>query len=575
MRRYLGALLLMLYSLGACAYSVENGKLYDDQGQAVQLRGVNWFGFETTNYTVHGLWARNWRDMIVQMQGLGFNAVRLPFCPTTLRGVTPSSIDYGLNPELAGLNSLQLLDTVVQEFSSRGFYVLLDHHRPDCQAISELWYTGSYSEQQWIDDLKFVAQRYAQVPGVIGLDLKNEPHGAATWGTGSTSTDWDLAVERAAAAVMPLAPHWLMFVEGIGENPVCSSTSGHWWGGNLEPLACTPLDIPDNRLVLAPHAYGPDVYVQPYFNDPTFPDNMPAIWELHFGQFVQQGYAVMLGEFGGKYGEGDPRDVPWQDSLVDYLISKGVSSGFYWSWNPNSGDTGGILRDDWISVRDDKLALLERLWTADGSTPVPDPDPDPNPDPDPDPVPDPTPDPQPVSLPASTSVSSDWGSGYCLDATVTNTTGNTVIWTTALAVDGSIYTLWNAVASGSSGTVSFTGVDWNAELPAGASASFGYCANRDTVPADPPADPDDGDALQTSMVIDNDWGSGYCAQVSVTNIGTQTLDWAVTLSVDGVVNNAWNVVWSQSGSDFSASGVSWNNLLEPQASANFGFCAVR
>ena len=199
---------------------------------------------------------------------------------------------------------------------------------------------------------------------MIGVDPKNEPHGAATWGTGNSATDWNKAVERAAAAVARVAPHWLIFVEGIQNNPLCSANNHPFWGENLEPLACTPLAIPVDRLVLSPHTYGPDVFGQPYFNDPTFPANMASIWDRHFGQFIGAGYAVILGEFGGKYGEGDPRDVRWHNALVDYLIGKGATSAFYWSWNPNSGDTGGILDDDWISVRNDKVALLKRLWAG-------------------------------------------------------------------------------------------------------------------------------------------------------------------------------------------------------------------
>jgi len=30
----------------------------------------------------------------------------------------------------------------------------------------------------------------------------------------------------------------------------------------------------------------------------------------------------------------------------------------YWSWNPDSGDTGGILADDWTSVNQNKVAKL-------------------------------------------------------------------------------------------------------------------------------------------------------------------------------------------------------------------------
>ena len=197
--------------------------------------------------------------------------------------------------------------------------------------------------------------------GVIGIDLKNEPHGSATWESGRVATDWNRAAERAAEAVLKVAPHWLMFVEGISDTSECSQPGPAFWGENLEPMACTPLNIPADRLVLAPHTYGPDVHPQPYFDDPRFPANMPAIWERRFGQFVAQGYTVMLGEFGGRYGEGDPRDRAWQDALVFYLIGKGIDSGFYWSWNPNSDDTGGLLRDDWTTLHQEKVALLRNL----------------------------------------------------------------------------------------------------------------------------------------------------------------------------------------------------------------------
>jgi endoglucanase len=66
-----------------------------------------------------------------------------------------------------------------------------------------------------------------------------------------------------------------------------------------------------------------------------------------------------VGEWGGKYGAGDSRDVAWQNALVDYLAKKGIYS-FYWSWNPNSGDTGGILNDDWKTVRQDKIQMLSK-----------------------------------------------------------------------------------------------------------------------------------------------------------------------------------------------------------------------
>lgn len=366
----LGMLVLTAQALPAPAqaqapgYTVQQQTIVDPQGNPVQLRGVNWFGFETGDHVPHGLWARNWRAMIAQMKELGFNAVRLPFCPATLQGVAVGSINYSLNPDLVGKNSLQILDLVMAELDAQGMYILPDLHRPDCNAISELWYTNSYSEQQWIADLVFVAERYAHLSHFFAIDLKNEPHGAATWGTGNAATDWDAAAARAGAAVLAANPNLLVFVAGIQENPACSSATNHWWGGNLEPLACTPLTLPAHKVVLTPHVYGPDVYAQPYFAAANFPANLPAIWEQHFGQFAAS-HAVVIGEWGGRYGHGgDPADKVWQDALVDWLITKDLRSSFYWSWNPNSGDTGGVLQDDWSTVWDDKMALLRRLWGA-------------------------------------------------------------------------------------------------------------------------------------------------------------------------------------------------------------------
>lgn len=50
------------------------------------------------------------------------------------------------------------------------------------------------------------------------------------------------------------------------------------------------------------------------------------------------------------------RALQWIQTLMAYM--GGSSSWTYWSLNPNSGDTGGILKDDWVSVQQWKLDLL-------------------------------------------------------------------------------------------------------------------------------------------------------------------------------------------------------------------------
>jgi endoglucanase len=608
------ALLMTATLTGAAGYRVQNGRIFDGNNQEIQLRGVNWFGFQQAgDYVVHGLWARNWRSQIRQMKNLGFNAVRLPLCQTVLQNVTPGSISYDLNPELRGKKSLELLDLVVNEFNTEGMFVLLDHHTPDCATLTQLWYTDSYSEQQWLDDLAFLADRYKNVPYVIGIDIKNEPHGAATWGTGAT-TDWKLAAERAANRILAVAPEMLIFVEGIEDNPTCS-TYGHWWGGNFEPLNCYPLNIPADRLVLSPHVYGPDVYNQTYFNDPTFPNNLPAIWDLHFGQFAPQ-YAVVIGEFGGKYGHGgDPKDVVWQNKIVDYMIEKNLRSSFYWSWNPNSTDTGGILQNDWQNVWQDKVDLLHRLWSympqppvyscsdgrdndSDGLTDFPN-------------------DPGCANaqdddeyniqqgsqgLNVVTTTNNDWGSGYCKEMRVTNTNSFPIDWLINIPVEGNVTSIWNAVYTQNGNDIAVGGASWNDILQAGQAASFGFCVQRPPKPKfacndgadndgdglidmnDPgcssPEDTDEynaptGGGLTTTVSKTADWGSGYCADVAVKNTTANPIDWVVSFTIEGRVSSLWNANYSQNGNVVTAEGVSWNNIVQAGGTITFGFCAVR
>ena len=349
-------------------YTASNGQIYDASGQRVVLRGVNWFGFEGGGHVAHGLWGRNWHSMLTQIKSTGFNAVRLPICPASLHGASIGQglVDYSQNADLQGLNSQQVMDKVVNEMNRLGLYVLIDMHTPDCDKITELWHTPSYPESAWVPDLQGLAERYAALPYFIGLDLKNEPHGSATWGTGNASTDWNSAAERAGSAVLSKNSRLLVFIEGIQDSATCSSSTPHFAGINFEPINCTPLKLPANKIVYSPHIYGPDVWLQSYFADPSFPSNMPKIWTTQFGFLKDQGMTVVPGEWGGKYGTGGglAQDVTLQDALIKYYASKGICSSFYWSWNPNSGDTGGILKDDWQSVWSAKVALLQTYWNS-------------------------------------------------------------------------------------------------------------------------------------------------------------------------------------------------------------------
>ncbi|MBN1429496.1 MAG: cellulose binding domain-containing protein, partial [Anaerolineae bacterium] len=74
----------------------------------------------------------------------------------------------------------------------------------------------------------------------------------------------------------------------------------------------------------------------------------------------------------------------------------------------------------------------------------------------------------------------------------------------------------------------------------------------------------------------NDWGTGYCSNVYITNNGSEPIDWTVNFDVEGTIYDFWNVVWSQDGSSVTAEGVDWNNVLQPnETTHDIGFCANR
>lgn len=329
-------------------------QIYDRSGNLVKITGVSWFGFETSAMAPDGLYARNWGTILDQLVALHYNLIRIPYSNDILRpGAMPSNINYLLNPDLKGLTSLQILDKVIEGCRQRGLRVLLDRHRPTSAGQSDLWYTSKVSEQQWIDDWVFLAKRYQGNDTVIGADLQNEPRGAATWGTGDLKTDWHLAAERAGDAILEVNPYWLIFVQGIEH----VGNDWYWWGGNLSQVGKYPvvLNVP-NRVVYSPHDYGPQVYEQGWFKVPSFPNNLPSVWDEHWGYIAEQGIApVVLGEFGGK-SVGKDAEGQWQRALVTYLGQHDFSF-ISWALNPTSGDTGGILQSDWLSVDSSKQSL--------------------------------------------------------------------------------------------------------------------------------------------------------------------------------------------------------------------------
>jgi endoglucanase len=347
-------------------WSTSGSKIVDSEGNVVRFTGVNWFGFETSNLMPHGIWSANWKALLNQVRSMGLTVIRLPYSDDIMANQVVQGVNTAVNPDLVGVTTLGLMDKIIDYCGQLGIRVILDRHRPDSGGQSKLWYTATVSEATWIANMKTLAARYKGDPTVVGFDLHNEPHADGTepngtgacWGCGDPARDWRLAAERGGNAVLQANPDLLIVVEGVScpsgatpnfwdgiPDPDCG-----WWGGNLTMAGQFPVRLSNPRkLVYSAHDYGMSVFNQQrWFIDPTFPATLQPFWESMWGYLVRQNIApVLLGEFGSTLA--DPKDGVWMPALLNYVQSLGMSWTF-WSLNPNSGDTKGLLLDDWTSI---------------------------------------------------------------------------------------------------------------------------------------------------------------------------------------------------------------------------------
>lgn len=470
--------------------STRGAEIVDARRQPVLLRGVNWFGMETDLHVPHGLWQRDYKEMLAQIKQLGYNFIRLPFALESLRSNQISGVDFaiGSNADLEGKTPLEVMDLIVEEANRQGLMILLDNHQITYAEIPELWYGDGYSEEDWINTWTMLADRYRNQANVIGADLKNEPHGRASWGTGDRATDWRLAAERAGNAILEVNPNWLIVVEGVEKNVPGQRLTTHWQGGNLEGVRRFPVRLNrPGKLIYSPHEYGPGVFPHLWFSEPSFPSNLIDRWETGFFYIARDRIApILIGEFGGRQVDEQSAEGRWQRKLVEFIGQHRLSFA-YWSWNPNSRDTGGILIDDWRTVDAPKQQLLSSLLP--GGTPVAI-------SPSPTPIAQsPTSNSQ-SSTPLHTEfrIQSDWQTGFCVSFRVMNPSDRRIDnWRLRFEMNqADISQSWNGNFSPQESRYTVTPADWARSMQPNQNVDLGFCANKrgaDYLPRDIRAEP--------------------------------------------------------------------------------------
>ena len=333
--------------------------IVDATGMRVKLRAVNWYGAEEQDHVVAGLEMDTLARIAHRIKAMGFNAVRLPWS-NELYETNPIVPDYTVtaNPQLKGRRAMRVFDEVVHALAGEGLFIILDNHMSNgdwCCSGNDgntLWYNAEYPESSWLADWRGMAARYANVPEVIGADLRNELRGSVTWG-GSPVTDWHAAAERGGNAVLSANSNLLIFVEGIN------------YAADLKGVAKLPvmLTIP-NRLVYSAHDY------------PFFHNNLASEGDLFNSLQTNWGYIatpdqpftapVWIGEFGNCHNASsclagsdrlNSRGL-WMTAFRDYL----AQNDFDWScWALNGTQARGTSR---TFGAEETYGILNPYWNA-------------------------------------------------------------------------------------------------------------------------------------------------------------------------------------------------------------------
>jgi aryl-phospho-beta-D-glucosidase BglC (GH1 family) len=404
-------------------FHVEGNNIVDKHGNKVWLTGANWFGFNCRERMFLDSYHSNVIAVMEMVADKGINVVRVPIATDLLyawsRGEYPESVDTSYNNEtLAGLNSYELFNYMLENFKRLGIKVIIDVHsaETDNQGHTHpLWFKGKITEEIFKEAWVWAAHEFKNNDTVIGFDLKNEPHTnagdlkkiseSAIWDDSDRPTNWKRVAEETALAILEVHPNVLIFVEGIEMYPKDDiwddeefNTSpwfgtddyyGNWWGGNLRGVRKYPINLGKHQkqLVYSPHDYGPIVFEQSWFQGEFITADDKRAQEILYEECWRDNWAfimeeeispLLLGEWGGLT-EGNHKLLDLNEKYLramrDYIIeNKYMLHHTFWCINIDSADTGGLLTRDegtefpggrdlkWNDYKYDNY-LLPTLWT--------------------------------------------------------------------------------------------------------------------------------------------------------------------------------------------------------------------
>ena len=338
-----------------------NALVYGDQ--VFHLKGLNWNGFESDCRIIHGLWANTLDHYLDILHKQDINALRFPLPFESMENMSLPILASCVtaDPSVPADTTVgHFIMVLLNKLRHRGMFALFDLHTIGGE-ITEFPWSNDVTEERVVQAWTNFAQQFGQHPAIMGLEIKNEPHGACTTAQFH---------QHSANVISQIRSHFpgLFFIDGTAlswndEDPKPP------WGGTFEGIssrcdddALCQLGMSD-KLVFSPHVYGPDVR-----GDTVVHEDAHTL-ERRYGFLRNHPFfndsAIVVTEFGGRMEDPDGPDYQYFEMWKQYMHDANMTAGsFFWTFPPSSYDTGGFLEDDWQTIHPQKLQFLKSIQPA-------------------------------------------------------------------------------------------------------------------------------------------------------------------------------------------------------------------
>jgi hypothetical protein len=211
-------------------FSTSGNSIIDAKGTVVRMRCVNWPGSMQT-LMPEGLQHNSIENIVLLIQQMNMTCVRLTYSIevtlssnlTAYQSLSRLKLTSALqgfmenNPSLINTTVPNVFEAVLNTLGKYNIFVLFDNHISKamwCCSDNDgngFWGDRYFDIEQWINGVRFMAQKTVDRPYVIAMSLRNELRGPR-----ENQPDWYRYVIRGIReSISPINPRLLIVVSGL------------------------------------------------------------------------------------------------------------------------------------------------------------------------------------------------------------------------------------------------------------------------------------------------------------------------------------------------------------------------